>query len=104
MRRVLAVGPAALGLALAIAVGGCGATGNPALPAGASVFADSCSVCHSLVGNETRRTQGGDLVGYRLSRAVLTQFTAEMPVRRRLTPAELAAVVSYVQAAERHHR
>lgn len=68
------------------------------------MFARSCQVCHSLVGNDSERKQGGDLVGYRISRAALTQFTREMPVKRRLDAAELRAVVSFVRAAEQRGR
>ena len=65
------------------------------------VFAQSCQVCHSLVGNEDEQKQGGDLLGYRMSRQSLTQFSREMPVRRALTSADLRAVVDYVLSAER---
>ena len=51
----------------------------------AAVFARNCSLCHSLIGNESRDRQGGDLVGYRLSRQQLLEFTREMPTRRPLT-------------------
>jgi hypothetical protein len=61
-------------------------------------------VCHSLIGNESKHTQGGDLVGFRLSRRTLTQFTREMPVKHRLDAAQLRAVVAYVLAAERGGR
>jgi mono/diheme cytochrome c family protein len=58
------------------------------------VFAHSCQSCHSLVGNESRHKQGGDLLGYNLTRAQLTSFTRVMPAR--LTAAQLRAVVDYV--------
>lgn len=73
----------------------------PPLPSGAGVFAEACQVCHSLVGNESQRKLGGDLMGYRISRQALTQFSREMPVRKPLTAAELRAVVDYVLRAER---
>jgi hypothetical protein len=60
------------------------------------VFAAECSSCHSLIGNESLHRQGGDLLGYHIGRAEMTQFVREMPVRRPLTAAELRAVVDYV--------
>jgi hypothetical protein len=65
------------------------------------VFIERCQVCHSLVGNESEHKQGGDLLGYVMSRKALTQFSREMPLRRPLTVAELRAVVEYVLRAER---
>jgi cytochrome c2 len=73
----------------------------PAAPSGAGVFAEACQGCHSLVGNESERKLGGDLLGYRMSRHALTQFSWEMPVRQSLTASELRAVVDYVLRAER---
>jgi mono/diheme cytochrome c family protein len=64
------------------------------------VFTQDCAVCHSVVGNESRHKQGGDLLGYRITRQELVQFTREMPVRHRLTGAELSAVVDYVFALQ----
>jgi mono/diheme cytochrome c family protein len=87
-------------LALVVLLTGCGGS-QPRRSAGAAVFARNCSLCHSLVGNESLRRQGGDLLGYRLTRAQLLQITREMPVRRPLTGAELAAVVDYVLRAQR---
>jgi hypothetical protein len=58
-------------------------------------------MCHSVIGNESLRRQGGDLLGYRMTRQQLREFTREMPVRHRLTPAELNAVVDYVFALQR---
>jgi mono/diheme cytochrome c family protein len=88
----------------ALAGTGCGA-GSTARPAtGASVFSRSCSTCHSLIGNESRHRPGGDLLGYRMTRQELTEFTREMPVRHPLTQAELSAVVNYVQAAQQRAR
>ena len=46
---------------------------------------------------ESRHREGGDLVGYRLSRTVLLEFTREMSTRRPLTSSQLNAVVDYVQ-------
>jgi mono/diheme cytochrome c family protein len=68
---------------------------------GAHVFARDCAICHSVIGNESLHRQGGDLLGYRMSREELVQFTREMPVRHPLTPAELNAVVEYVFSLQR---
>ena len=67
---------------------------------GEAVFAQACSACHSLIGNDSLRRQGGDLVHYRMSAPQLLQFAREMPARRPLSPRELAAVVAYVHAAQ----
>ena len=92
---------ALLAASVAIAVTGCGAA-TPARPAtGAQVFLGECQVCHSLLGNESKHTQGGDLVHFHMSRATLTQFSREMPVKHRLSASQLRAVVDYVLAAER---
>ena len=82
---------------------GAGAGRSPA-SSGAAVFAQACSSCHSLLGNESRHLQGGDLLGYGFSRQVLTQYTMEMPLRRALAPAEVDAVVGYVLTVERSRR
>ena len=68
------------------------------------MFARNCSACHSLIGNESRHRQGGDLVGYRLSRQQLLEFTREMPARRPLTPSQLKGVVDYVLAFQQRGR
>jgi mono/diheme cytochrome c family protein len=77
---------------VAVALAGCGSASR----SGAGVFARACAACHSLVGNESRHKQGGDLLGYRLTRAEWLQFTREMPVKKPLTDAEVAAVVDYI--------
>jgi hypothetical protein len=68
------------------------------------VFAGNCRACHSLVGNESRHRQGGDLAGYRLTRQELVQFTREMPTPRPLTSAQLDVVVDYVLEFQRRGR
>jgi mono/diheme cytochrome c family protein len=88
-------------LALAGALAGCGGTSATGSPDGAKVFAKSCAGCHSLIGNESRHRQGGDLLAYRMSRQELVEFTREMPVRRPLSAAGLTAVVDYVAAIQR---
>jgi mono/diheme cytochrome c family protein len=91
-------------VATSVAVAGCGGGGGPSQTGEAAVFARNCSACHSLIGNESRHRQGGDLVGYRLSRQELLEFTREMPTRRRPTSSELEAVVDYVLAIQQRGR
>ena len=98
MRRAIATAAAASALA------GCAATSVQRSTDGAALFSQDCDKCHSLIGNESRHRQGGDLLGYDLSRSILTQFTREMPVRRPLSASELTAIVIYVYAAERRAR
>jgi mono/diheme cytochrome c family protein len=71
------------------------------LPSGKVVFAHECQFCHSLSGHSIPRQQGGDLLHVGLSRPPLTQATAEMPVRHKLSRAELRAVVGYILAVQR---
>jgi mono/diheme cytochrome c family protein len=98
----------AIGLVAALAVAGCGGGGGGAsisqTSEAAHVFARNCSACHSLIGNESRHRQGGDLVGYRLSRQQLLEFTREMPTRRPLTSAQLQLVVEYVRGFQQRGR
>jgi mono/diheme cytochrome c family protein len=102
------VGVPAIGLVAALAVAGCGGGGGGAsisqTSEAAHVFARNCSACHSLIGNESRHRQGGDLVGYRLSRQQLLEFTREMPTRRPLTSAQLQLVVEYVLGFQQRGR
>jgi hypothetical protein len=109
MRRAIA----ASAILLAGVVNACGGSAPPrsvtsVLPqrplSGATVFAQECSYCHSLIGNESLHRQGGDLLGYTLTREELLEQTRQMPVRRRLTPAELNAVVDYVQGMQQRGR
>jgi hypothetical protein len=86
---------------LACAMIGCGSQPPPASPSASVVFRQSCGGCHTLIGNESARKQGGDLLGYRLTRAQLLGLTREMPVRRPLSSAQLQAVTDYVLGAER---
>jgi mono/diheme cytochrome c family protein len=108
--------------ALVLVLSGCGASGGPrstsssgprsssssalgvGTASGHEVFTRECSFCHSLTGHSSPKQQGGDLLGARLRRPVLAQFTAEMPVKHRLTKAELNAVVDYVLAVQRGSR
>ena len=68
------------------------------------MFATSCRGCHSLQGNERRHTEGGDLLGYTMSRPEMLAYVGEMPTRRPLSAAALRAVSDYVLAAERGAR
>jgi mono/diheme cytochrome c family protein len=68
---------------------------------GAAVFAQDCSGCHSLVGNESLRRQGGDLLNYRIGAPEMLQFVREMPTRKALSSRQVRAVAAYVLAAER---
>lgn len=70
-------------------------------PSGSVVFARDCQVCHSVIGNESEHRQGGDLLGYHLTRAEWLSFTRVMPARKPLSKAELNAVVDYVLAEQR---
>lgn len=77
---------------------GCG--GAKHVEPGATLFAHNCSLCHSLIGNESLRRQGGDLLRDRLSRPILLQFAREMPVRRPLSEKQLAQVVDYIRQVQ----
>jgi hypothetical protein len=88
----------------AVGMAGCGGSARPTPISGATVFTHECSYCHSLIGNESRHREGGDLLGYKLDRQQLLEQTRQMPVRHPLTRAELGAVVDYVQAMQRRAR
>ena len=88
-------------VAASVALIGCGSVSRPRSASGKALFAADCSACHSLIGSESLRRQGGDLLGYRFSRRDLLEFAREMPVRRPLSPAQLAAIVGYVSGRER---
>jgi mono/diheme cytochrome c family protein len=93
-RAALTASAAAAGLA------GCGSGTAASHLDGRALFAQDCQVCHSLTGHPSPGQQGGDLLGLRMSRTAMLEFVEEMPVRRPLSPAELAAVADYVRAAE----
>ena len=91
-----------LPLLAAICLAACGSASGPPPVSGQAVFARHCSTCHSLSEPATARQQGGSLQGYRLSRAELTQYAAEMPaIHGRMNARELHAVVSYVLSVQR---
>lgn len=96
MRRTTAL----LGMTAVLLVNGCGSSARRATANGAVVFADNCSSCHSVIGNESRHTPGGDLLGYTFNRSVLLQYASEMPTPHRLTRAQLHAVADYVLRAQ----
>jgi hypothetical protein len=56
------------------------------------------------LGRASPRQQGGDLLGFHSSGAVMIQFAGEMPVRHRLSQVQLRAVADYVVAVERRGR
>lgn len=91
-------------LATCAALTGCGGAGGARPRTGAELFAQACGACHSLTGTESPGRQGGDLLRYRFSRAVMLEFAREMPVRRPLDARELSAVTDYVTAVERQGR
>lgn len=89
-----------MAVAASVALLGCGGASRP--PAsGRALFAEDCSACHSLIGNESLHRQGGDLLGYRFSHRDLLEFAREMPVPRPLDPVQLTAIVDYMSAKER---
>ena len=93
-------------VAVCAALSACGGNGTrhrsaPAPTAsGQALFGQACGGCHTLTGHDDPRHQGGDLRGFHSSRAQLFQLSAEMPVRRPLTRAQLDAVVDFVMAVE----
>jgi mono/diheme cytochrome c family protein len=86
-----------LGAAL---LGACGGSSRPAPPTGATLFAGDCRACHSLIGNESLHKQGGDLLGYRMTRQEWVEFTREMPAPHPLSPRGVQAVVDYVLSVQ----
>jgi mono/diheme cytochrome c family protein len=98
MRRTIA----AMLLAASAAASGCANASRPTAPDGAAMFASECSSCHSLIGNESKHTPGGDLLGYSYSRSFLIELVSQMPTPRPLSAAQLRAVVNYVLRAQAH--
>lgn len=99
----MATAAAAIALMLAVALSGCGGTDRRPVN-GRVVFTQSCRACHSLDGHPSAGQQGGDLGGVAIGRRAMIQFVREMPVRRRLSAAEINAVSDYVRAVERGRR
>jgi mono/diheme cytochrome c family protein len=92
------------GVTAVIIVAGCGGSLTQRTESGQAVFNGECGTCHSLVGRQSPRQQGGDLRGLRVPRAILLQFTAEMPVPHRLTRADRNAVVNYILSVQGQDR
>jgi mono/diheme cytochrome c family protein len=98
----------------ALGAGGCGghdaprgsrpSPPSPSPALGASVFAQRCTVCHSLNGIGPRRSAGGDLTGYEMSADEVRLLAATMPVRPKLSARELTAVAAYVASVQRRAR
>ena len=80
---------------------GCGGSHGVDRASGKALFAEDCSGCHSLVGNDALKRQGGDLLGYRYGRRALIQFVHDMPARRPLDSGQVTSIVAYVSARER---
>ncbi len=91
-------------LVVVVVLGGCGTTGGAQRSGGQALFAQDCGACHSLSGRQSPRRQGGDLLALHAGREPMLQFIREMPVRRRLSPAQLRTVADYVLDVERHGR
>ncbi len=89
-----------MAVAASVVLLGCGGASRSPPAGGRTLFAEDCGGCHSLIGNESLRRQGGDLRGYRFSRRDLLEFVREMPVRHPLSPVQLAAIVRYVSGEE----
>jgi hypothetical protein len=109
MRRALVLSAVLLAGAVSACGGSARSRSAPAvLPqrpsSGAVVFKRECSYCHSLIGNESLHRQGGDLLGYSLTRGQLLEQTRQMPVRHPLSAADLNAVVDYVQSLQQRAR
>lgn len=90
-------------LLVAVSLAGCGGSRRRAPAGAAELFRAQCSSCHTLSGHESARRQGGDLLGYRMTRAQLLQFIREMPTPRPLTPAQQHHLADYVLALQRRH-
>ena len=57
-------------------------------------------MCHSLIGRQLPRRQGGDLLALHMTRAEMLEFVREMPVPRHLSSAQAETVADYVRAVE----
>ncbi len=85
----------------AVACAGCGVGPRESsqIAAGHKIFDGACAYCHTLTGHDVQ-IGGGDLGDHRFSLADLESFTRAMPVRPRLSGAQLRAVAAYVRARE----
>ena len=75
-----------------LALAGCGGSHL----SGRAVYVQRCAQCHTLSGHDTGAS-GGDLVYPALSLETLESFTAAMPVKPKLSQADVVAVSRYVQ-------
>ncbi|HUA03924.1 MAG TPA: c-type cytochrome [Solirubrobacteraceae bacterium] len=87
-------------LAIAVVMAACGSGGGSPRATGRALFAEDCSVCHSLDGRPSPRQQGGDLLAFHTTRAQMLEFVREMPVPQRLTAVQQDAVADYVRSVE----
>ena len=81
-----------LALALALVTAGCGGSHL----SGRAIYVQRCAQCHTLNGRDSGLS-GGDLVYPKLDLKTLESFTAAMPVKPKLTQADVEAVSRYVQ-------
>jgi mono/diheme cytochrome c family protein len=83
---------------VALLATGCGSSHS----SGRAIYVQRCAQCHTLTGRDTG-VSGGDLVHPGLDLKTLESFTAAMPVRPKLSRADVEAVSRYVQqvAAQR---
>jgi hypothetical protein len=88
-------------IALAVTAAGCGGSGSHPPSNDRTLFSQACGACHTLTGIDSPKHQGGDLLAFHIARPALLQFAREMPVRRRLTSAQLATVVDYILAVQK---
>ena len=88
-------------LVAATACAGCGGGHRESaqVAAGHKIFAGACAYCHTLTGHDTP-IDGGDLGDHLFSLADLESFARVMPVRPRLSAAQVRQVAAYVRARE----
>lgn len=91
-------------VALGFGTAACGGGRPSGSTGGAVLFRQACGACHTIAGVDTPSHQGGDLLAVHLRRSVWVQFAGEMPLRRRLGPGELDAIVDYILAVQRDTR
>lgn len=81
---------ATVGLALAVLAGCGGQSGS-----GRAVFHHDCAGCHTMTGHDTS-ISGGDLGATGLTIRQLESFTRVMPLRTKLSRAQVHAVAVYI--------
>ncbi|MBV8220246.1 MAG: cytochrome c [Solirubrobacterales bacterium] len=94
------LGPGLAALAVAAVATGCGSSAGQPRATGRALFAEDCAVCHSLTGHASPRQQGGDLLGFQMTRAQMLEFVREMPVPHPLSSDQQETVADYVRSAE----